>query len=45
MIEQGLGPGDERNSLLNLRIPSGANLQAFQLAELRGKEFALGSSP
>ena len=41
MVFERLGLGQEGEGLGDLRIPLGADLQAFELAELRGEELAL----
>ena len=41
VVLEGLGLGQEGDGLGDLRVPLGADLQAFELAELRGEELAL----
>ena len=41
VVFEGLGLGQEGDCLGDLRIPLGADLEAFELAELRGEELAL----
>ena len=41
VVFEGLGLGQEGDGLGDLRIPLGADLEAFELAELRGEEVAL----
>src|ERR1700733_1232640 len=45
VIFEGLGLGQEGDGFDNLRIPLGANLESFELAELRGEEVALDALP
>ena len=41
VVLEGLGLGQEGDGLGDLRIPLGADLEAFELSELRGEELAL----